>query len=70
MMLVATEGVKFSFINVMYSQIDSVVMGTPLGLVLVNIFLGFNEYSVFENVQRSTLYYSHADDTFALFVDK
>lgn len=40
-MLVATEGVEFSFNGVMLRQIDGVTMGSPLGPVLAN--MGFHE---------------------------
>ena len=38
MMKLATSDVQFSFNNIMYSQIDGVAMGSPLGPTLANIF--------------------------------
>ena len=38
-----TSGVEFSFDEVMYRQTDGVAMGSPLGPVLANIFVGFHE---------------------------
>lgn len=69
-MLVANEGVKFHFNNVMYSQIDGVMSGCPLGPVLANVFAGFHDNQFFENVQSLTLYYQYVDDTFTLFADE
>ena len=39
----ATSGVAFSFNNTMYRQTDGIAMSSPLGPVLANIFVGYNE---------------------------
>ena len=36
-------GVEFSFDGKMYKQIDGVAMGSPLGPILANIFVGYLE---------------------------
>lgn len=69
-MLIPTEGIEFSFNNVMYSQIDVVAMGSPLGTVLANNFVDFYEDQLSENVHRITLYYQYIDDIFTLFGDE
>ena len=46
-----TLGVEFSFNEVMYKQKDGVAMGSPLGPVLANIFVGFLEEML--NIQIS-----------------
>ena len=47
-MRMVTSDVEFSFDNVMYRQIDEVAMGSPLGPVLANIFVGYHESLVLE----------------------
>lgn len=41
-MCLTTKGVEFSFNNIMYAQTDGVSMGSPLGPILANIFVGFH----------------------------
>ena len=61
-----TKNVHFSFNNEIYVQIDGVAMGSPLGLVIENIFMVELETTLvpkLENhVQKSRCF---ADDTFA-----
>lgn len=52
LVLFATEGVEFSFNYIMYSHIDGVIMGSPLGSVLTNIFVDFHDDRLFKNVQE------------------
>eukprot|EP00117_Sycon_ciliatum_P050695 scpid100644/ scgid35756/ len=46
LMLLVTTGVEFSFNNIMYKQTDVAAIGSPLGPVLTNIFVGFCEAKV------------------------
>ena len=41
MLPMAVLGVEFSFHGKMYRQIDGVAMGSPLGPILANIFVGY-----------------------------
>ena len=42
-------------------------MGSPLGPVLANIFVGIQEEHLFSMVSKPLLYYRYVDDTFAIF---
>ena len=44
LMKIATSNVQFSFNNIVYSQIDGVAIGSPLGQTLANIFVGYLEF--------------------------
>ena len=64
----ATKEVEFSFDNKMYKQVDGIAMGSPLGPTLANIFVGFYEEKLFNDVMtKPLLYYRYVDDCFAIF---
>ena len=66
-MLIATQGVEFSFNNQMYKQLDGVAMGSPLGPALANIFVGFHKSRLFNNTVKPGVYFRYVDDTFVIF---
>ena len=60
-----TAGVEFSFNDIMYQQVDGVAMGSPLGPVLANIFVGYHEERLsIDNRKSLLLYCRYVDDTF------
>ena len=66
LLLKATTEVEFSFDGVMYRQIDGVAMGSPLGPILANIFVGHSEAQLQEDLWPP-FYNRFVDDTFAIF---
>ena len=67
LLLKCAQDVEFSFNNQMYRQVDGVAMGSPLGPVLANIFLGYCKSLIPED-QWPSLYSRFVNDTFSLFV--
>ena len=54
--------------NTNYDQIDGVAVGSPLGLVLANIFLShLEEKWVLSNNTRPSVWFRYVDNTFTLF---
>ena len=66
LLLMVTSGVEFSFDDTMYRQTDGVAMGSPLGPVLANIFVGSCESQI-PDESWPLLFCRFVDDSFAHF---
>ena len=67
LVLLCTQNVQFSFNNKYYFQKDGVAMGSPLGPLLADIFMGYAENFLFDNSLSPLQYYRFVDDTFVVF---
>ena len=67
----ATKKSHFLFDGKYYDQIDGVAMGSPLGPVLANIFMGnFEEKWVMTGNIQPSIWFRYVDDTFTMFDNK
>ena len=66
-MQTSTSLVEFSFNDTMYQQTDGAAMGSPLGLALANIFVGYHETKLFLNIKKPLISYCYVDDNFVVF---
>ena len=67
LMGIATKLVSLSFNELMHRQIDGVSMGCPLGPILANIFVKFQERHLFDVFPKPFIYLCYVDDTFVPF---
>ena len=68
MMKIVTQG-YFLHKDILYQQIDGVIMGSPLGPTLANFFLAEleNKLLKLKNRDNPSLYLRYVDDVFAIF---
>lgn len=48
----------------LYTQVDGIAMGSPLGVLFANFYMGTIEEKVFSTIPRPCLYFRYIDDTF------
>ena len=63
LILLCTENVQFSFNNQLYFQKDGVAMGSPLGPILADIFMGFFENFLLDKQCMPAHYFRFVDDS-------
>ena len=56
LMGIATKSLSFSFNETMFCQIDGVSMGSALGPIQANIFVGFHERRLFDRFPKPFIY--------------
>ena len=69
LMKTATTSIEFSF-NIMHRQINGVAMGSPLGPALANVFVGYYESKLFNEISKPTVYCRYVNDNFPFFTKK
>ena len=60
-----TNGVPFTFNDKMYTQVDGVMMGSPLGALFANIFMSELESKLVPKLKNLKEWTRYVDDTFA-----
>ena len=70
MLNMAVKNVEFRFNSYIYKQIDGVAMGSPLGPILANIFVGYFETLLFSKYQKPINYIRYVDDIFVSYNDE
>ena len=62
LMKIATSDVQFSFDIDIYSQIDGVAIGSPLGPTLASILMEHLESKLIDELSSQVLYIRYMDD--------
>ena len=68
----ATSGTHFIFNGSFYDQVDGVSMGSPLGPVLANLFMGYYEKIWLQEFDKGKvlMYKRYVDDIFCKIMQK
>ncbi|CAH8541707.1 unnamed protein product [Schistosoma haematobium] len=62
LLLLCTNNVKFTFEGVHFAQIDGTALGSPLGPLLADVFMGYVENLAGDSIRKMGLYKWHVDD--------
>jgi len=65
----STEDQLFQFNGQLYEQIDGVAMGSPLGPLLANVFMGSIEDTLEREGKMPPFYKRYVDDTLTIMPD-
>ena len=65
LLYLCTKGVPFTFNGKMYTQVDGVMMGSPLGALFANIFMSELENKLVPKLKNLKEWTRYVDDTFA-----
>ena len=65
----STKDQLFQFNGQLYEQIDGVAMGSPLGPLLANVFMGSIEETLEREGKMPSLYKRYVDDTLTIMPD-
>ena len=67
----ATKNVQFNFNSLKFREINGVAMGSPLGKLLANIFVGYDENILLSGNQvKPHTYCRYFNDVFDIFQSK
>lgn len=67
-MEMATKFLSFSFNNIIHRKIGGVSMGSPLGPVMADIFVRFQEKQMSDELSKTYCYVRYVDDILASFI--
>ena len=65
----AVKNIELSFNSYIYKQVDGVAMGSPLGPILANIFVGYFESMLYSKLIKPINYIRYVDDIFVSYND-
>ena len=54
----------------MYQQVDRILMGSPLGTAIANIFVGYYEKKSFETTHKPKQYIQYVDYMLTMFLSR
>ncbi|VDP74112.1 unnamed protein product [Echinostoma caproni] len=67
LLLPCAHTVKFSFLDERYQQLDGVAMGSHLEPILADIFVGYLEHQLRDEIKKLDLYCRYVDNVFIIY---
>ena len=65
LLYLCTKGVPFMFNDKMYTQVDGVMMGSPVGALFASLFMSQLENEIVSKLKNLKEWTRYVDDTFA-----